>query len=25
MPLLSYPGNDYVAAYKDFYNQILDK
>lgn len=25
MPLLAYPGQDYVAAYKDFYNQILDK
>ncbi len=25
MPLLGYPGNDYVSAYKDFYNQILDK
>lgn len=25
LPLLSYPGKDYVAAYKDFYNQILDK
>ena len=25
MPVLNYPGKDFAPAYKDFYNQILDK
>lgn len=25
LPLLSYPGKDYVTAYKNFYNEILEK